>query len=517
MEQNKIENILPAPENQDPKSGGKKEKKGKPSFLNSRKLKHGSLATVITLIFVAVVVLVNVVFTTLTERFPLKLDLTENSTFHLTEDSISYLKELDVPVKITVLYDEKTLSGLGTEGKQITEIVNQYKQYGSKITVAYMDKDKNPEVIAQYSESYKGDLTSKMIVVEANDRIKALSSGDLISYQTNQSTGERRTISTAEQSMTSAIMAVTDADPKKITVLSTIDALGDMSGFTSMLSNNGYEVEEMNPNEGDWDPDTDVLVINSPEADYSKELIDRLDVFLDNDGQLGKHLIYVAAYNQKTTPNLDSFLEEYGLRVEEGYVMDSNQYNLAVISSNMFGVYATPANETFTKDMAKATLPVMVPLARPVTRLFEGKDNRTTESILATADTGYIVDSSITEDTTVQDVPKQACDVMARGYKLNYEGTTAHISSVLVVGSPLILHNTFLSSTSLNNADYMLNVINKITGKETGISILPKDLTTTTIDITAGQVRNLTILVMYAIPIAIMAVGVVIWFRRRHR
>ena len=70
---------------------GKKNAMNKPKFLSSRRFKHGTMATVITIVVVAVVVLVNVVAGLLLGLFPSSLDLTDNNRFQLGEESIEYV------------------------------------------------------------------------------------------------------------------------------------------------------------------------------------------------------------------------------------------------------------------------------------------------------------------------------------------------------------------------------------------------------------------------------------------
>ena len=73
---------------------------------NKRRLKYGSLATVITVGFLAALVLVNVIVSLLLERFPLDIDLTPDKRFALTEDSAAYIRDLSRDVSITVLAAE---------------------------------------------------------------------------------------------------------------------------------------------------------------------------------------------------------------------------------------------------------------------------------------------------------------------------------------------------------------------------------------------------------------------------
>ena len=75
-----------------------------------RKLKRGAYATVITCVFVAVVIVFNIVATVLAERFPLSLDLTASGDFTISEENADYVKGIsreDLEIEIVVCADEK--------------------------------------------------------------------------------------------------------------------------------------------------------------------------------------------------------------------------------------------------------------------------------------------------------------------------------------------------------------------------------------------------------------------------
>ena len=78
---------------------------------NRKKLKYGGLATAITVIFVAVVVLVNVVVTQLDKRFPnAKLDLTTANLYEISDETLDYIRNLDKDVDVAISSDEATFT-----------------------------------------------------------------------------------------------------------------------------------------------------------------------------------------------------------------------------------------------------------------------------------------------------------------------------------------------------------------------------------------------------------------------
>ena len=75
--------------------------KGIKAFLKSRKARHGSLAVVLVIAAVALVVVLNIVVGLLVERFPnLKMDLTSNSAYALSDDAEDFMSHLDKDVNM---------------------------------------------------------------------------------------------------------------------------------------------------------------------------------------------------------------------------------------------------------------------------------------------------------------------------------------------------------------------------------------------------------------------------------
>lgn len=487
---------------------------------SQKRFKYGTLATVITVVFVAIVVIINLVVSMLLERFPTKLDLTADKIFSLSDQSVDYLKGLEQDIEVTVLSDEASLTTAGTTAKQVVEIINRYAQYSDKIKISFVNPDRNPEVITRFNNLYKGDVSSKFVVLTSGDRIKALSVSELISsetsYSSDYSSTSTITKSTAEQAMTSALMYLTDANPMKATVLTT-DSLGDISALTSLLETNGYDIEEVDLLSGTIDAQSDLVILNSPSADLTETQVDKLAAYLDNGGKLGRNLVYLPVFGQKATPNLDALLAEWGIEVGSGYALDSNSNNMAMYG-NAYGIYTTIDNGDYVQDIQNPQLPVLALLSRPVNLLFtEASNGRTAQSLLATADTAIVIPEDAQQDLDTDSLPKQSVNIMAVGSKETYVGNESVKSNVMVFGSVYLMLSDLMESAQLNNGDYALSAINTMTGKTSSINIVAKDLTQSTLSITASQASVLQTVVMFLIPLAIIIVGIIVWLRRRNK
>ena len=130
-------------------------------------------------------ILVNVLVNVLVEKYPLKLDLTEDAKFEISEESISYLKTLNQDVNFTVLMAEKNFQTSSESLKMVSEILERYTQYTDKIHLRYVDPSTNPDVVNQYQANYSASLTEGDIVISNaadESKLRVVKIGNLFDY-----------------------------------------------------------------------------------------------------------------------------------------------------------------------------------------------------------------------------------------------------------------------------------------------------------------------------------------------
>ncbi|MGI5893615.1 MAG: Gldg family protein [Candidatus Merdivicinus sp.] len=486
--------------------------------VNKRRLKYGSLATAMAIGFVAVVVLVNIIVGMLVERFPMDIDLTEDNIFELTQPSIDYIKDLDAEVVVNVLWEEESFKNQNDYYRQAYEVIEKYEKYSDHITVRYIDLLSNPELQQKYP---KETLSTGQIIVECGDRYQLLTAYDLFNTQYDQQSGSTYiTSSAAEQAMTSAIMNVTDANPPTVAVLTGFGTT-DVSSLTDILSSNGYVVEEVDLMTGDIS-DYTMAILAAPTVDLSTNELDKLDAFLDNDGQFGKNLMYFASVNQPELPLLEEFLSEWGIVVGDGYLYETDTSKIYFNPSYTLQEYG---DETYTENLATTELPVLVPMSRPLSSAFGESgtsSNRSTTVLLKTYDSVVVVPSDAMGssdsnwDPNTDGVKDSYITAMA-GSRVKYDQTTALTSTVLAFGSVDMVHESFLSFAAINNGDFVLNAANYVCDKEEGISIVPKTVGTSSLGINQSQVNTIGALAQFVLPIIVLIIGATVWMRRRNK
>ena len=197
----------------------KPEKEKKP--FNKKKLKYGTVATVITVVFIAFVVFINLIAGVLTDRKDLKLDLTKEKYYEVSQDTIDYIQGIKTDVEIAVMAKESDFATSGTYMKMVLETLEKYEQHSDHIKINFYDVASNPDVVTKFSANYNGEISEGNIVVAAGDRVKVLTVNNLFNIQSDYYSGSSSVQSyKGEQELTSAIMSVTDANPQRVAFIS---------------------------------------------------------------------------------------------------------------------------------------------------------------------------------------------------------------------------------------------------------------------------------------------------------
>ena len=504
----------------DPAKAAEKAEKKKYS---RRKLKYGGAATAVTLIVIAVVVLVNVVLSMLSDRMNMSIDITPDGTFEISQETIDYLDTVTEPVDIVCMSDELTFSTSNyVYFKQAYEVLKKYTIYNKNINLTFVDMTKDPTYANRYSELYKGDISEYSIVVSTDKRIKVISIQDLYNVEMNYYTySQQITSSKAEQELTSAIMYVTDPDPLNAVVFKSETGGTSYDNVYDILASNGYNVSEINPLVDEIPEDTDIVCINAPLNDYDEDTVQKLYDFLDNDGNLGRTMIYIADTSQNSTSNIDALLAEWGIEIGEGVVGDSNTKNTSSSSNYVIGNFIDTADNEYAANVSDTTLPVLSYYSRPIKLLFDEKDNRLAKALVTTDDTAFVLTNEMQDalsngENVEPEYGSYATMAVGRKYVFNSDNETVY-SNVLVVGSALMLDEGITSMTYYNNGDYFVSALNTLTGKTNGISIVAKDLTAQTFDMDQNKYNICFAVFVIIIPLIVVVCGIVVYLRRRHK
>ena len=516
----------------------KPEKKKSPrkNPFKSKKFKHGGLSVLFTVIFIVAIVLVNVVFNLVLDRFDIKADLTDNAIFTLSEESEEYLKGVDKKIAFYVTADEDTLKASGDKlYLQVAEFLEKMTQLNGGFTLDYVNLLSDPD----FSKGYSETLSEGMIIVKngENDRYRILNMSDFLRYTLSDGKSYSYSeasyyvyyggmsvtgySSIAEEEILSAVMSVSMDNPTKI-AFSEGFGEGDSTILSGIAAKNAYEVTTVNIDKSEKiGEDIDVVVIYAPTSDYNVNAVNKIDEWLSNGGLYGKSLIYVAASTAVDTPNLDELLSEWGLSVGKGYVAQLDTDH-AFYSGEVIPLLQDLELNTESEYYKNMKLPdnssLMGWRLRPVYSLWDEKSNFTNTVIASTYGENCVVFPFDADINTWEpkDSDYGSYNAIVEASKVRYDGTTPYYSRIIAVGSDSIFMENFTGASNYSNAEVALSLFD--TNSEGGmekISVMEKSFTAETYQLDSGKQLGIGLTFAVIIPVIIIVIGIVVWVRRR--
>jgi len=467
----------------------------------SRTLKYGTNSIILIAVVVAIAVIINL----LVGMFSIRIDLTPNKLFSISDETVQILNELKKDVVIYGLFDEGKVEDSVYE--DVTEILSHYEK-NPHIKVEYIDPERNPGFINELDPENLKDIGNNDFVVKCGNKMKVLSYYDLFSTQFNQQTWSQDiTGIKAEQSFTGAIKYVTeDVTP----VVYFLEGHGERevdSEYTTVkeyLEMNNYEVKYLNLFTEEKVPeDAELIIVASPTKDLSSDEAYKFKKYLDDGGKA------VFMFDSlETNPQFDQFdkiLTDYGVSLNYDKVIENddsrrdptNPYAILLdIQSN--NIVPEGFNTIFTNS-------------RSINILKNQKEYITVTSLAKTSDkaVGEQIDKSKGEDNVGP--LDLAVAVEDKG--------GMEVSKILVIGN-----GTFISDDAINlygpysrnGLYFFLYSLNWLQDKKDEVIIAPKTYQTPILQISAKQASITGIAVVVVLPLLILGTGLFVYLRRRH-
>ncbi|MCL1789176.1 MAG: GldG family protein [Oscillospiraceae bacterium] len=507
-------------------------------FFDNKRFKYGSLSVVFTAIFIAGIILINLIAGLISERLDAALDLTPGQMFSIDRNTVKFLENMTDRVTITVCSTESDFtSGSPNTGEyynQTNEILKRFAGSSRNIALNYIDLMTNPDFAKKYDRLSGGSViiqsanTERHKILDANDYFNItyydMSSGNQISeeeYKMYDTLGMGGYVHAdisagAESAFLSAILSVTDVNPVHVGIMTGYGELKN-EHMEVLLERNAYSVQTIDLITGDIPAEIDFIIANSPSADYTADTISKLAAWLDNGGAFGKNLMFIAHQNAEI-PEIDSFLEEWGIGIERTYVMQSDTRYTAPVAGIDFPIqYYKPDRfgEKLNPDYR-----IFGELLRHTYQIYEAWQNIETTPVLSAYDGAVLV--TFEEFGEGGDVPEEtdAYSVGVMSSKTRYEELDIFSSRVIAFGGSYVFNPGFMEMRNANNAEYFISMMNEINGKnqsgEEVIMITPKSFSVATFQISAEQSKIIGLIFAVFMPLVIIATGVFIWIRRRH-
>ncbi len=474
----------------------------------SGSLRRVSVSAASLALVIAAAVLLNLICTSLTERYDLTLDLTANRLYELSDDTRQLLRDMEQTVDVTILAKEDEFREDAYYGKVYT-LLNKYSSLaGGHLKVAYIDPYTNPNVVSRFSDA-AASIQQGSVILSCGDRTRVLNASDFYTTETS-SAGSYASVTgfQGEQAFTSSIAAVTNEETPAAYILQG-HSESISSSLTALLTGAGFSANLLNLTEEKRIPDdAALLVISLPQADYTEDEVNRIDAFVKKGGDL---MVFDGTASPTSMPVLYSYLKEWGAAVQANMVLDAD-YNIDQPTDILGQLTDSDINRGLS---AKTDRTLVTPNAKSITaKLDASVTDRTIETLLESRSTSY---AKVLTDETEYDSYTRADGDAAGPFALatlsDYTGNDSG-GQVFVCTCALMMTDDLMGAASLLNRPFLSSVLGSMQPDRTVVSIAAKNLRAE--PLVMGSGTQLIVFVLLALlPLGLFAAGIAVFFRRR--
>ena len=144
--------------------------------MKNKNLKYGGTAVAFTAAFIAIVVVINVIFTALSSKFNWYTDLTSAGIYSISDEFKSVLDSLvadtdeNTSVNIVLMSEEDRFAASSTEAGYVYKTLKQVEAYCDKIHVKGINSVREKEEISRYQLTEYDTVYTNDVVFELADK-----------------------------------------------------------------------------------------------------------------------------------------------------------------------------------------------------------------------------------------------------------------------------------------------------------------------------------------------------------
>ncbi len=491
----------------------------KTSVFASRRFKYGSLSVALTVLLIVLIIIFNAAIYAVTYSFGWYLDLTGTQYYGITDASSDMLdKELTSDVKIKLFFcTEKDRILENEQSFYIYKCIESYqKKYPNNIKVEFLDINKHPEFVEKYTTQHGIDLYTYNIVMESNksSSVRVLTYDDFFVFDSDTQTvyafnGEAR--------FTSYIMSLCAEAPICYFVSghgeSITDGQGNKNALWELMTDAGFDNRLIDLKQASATlDDAKVIVINAPQFDFNPEEIDKIGKFMaDSEGNALIFLSPEVMVDEKKLTNFKDFLRQWGIKatgqLSDGINSLANTDGMAVMADYPIGGDGdfAPSLHRYMRQLdSQPNTIINKPLALECVWEGDAKGGREYDPVLYTHSSATLGNKS----------GQYAVAALVRNITYNND-TEQTFQSFMFVSSEGYTDGKYLNSNAYGNRDILYMIADTMGKEKVPVGIDMKVFTSEELAISTGAAYAWTVILVAAIPVAVMVTGGVICYRRR--
>lgn len=460
---------------------------------------------IVTIGVLAIVVVVNIFVSLLVKKVPIKLDMTSEKLYEISDSTKQMLKEYKTPVDIYFVAGTNYENSYKEFGN-ISEVLEKYGQYGKNVRYTSIDSEKNPTFGAKYIKENGATLGAGTIIVDGGEKYKVYSYDELYNISANQY-GQQYLVSMKAEQKINAALRYVSSDVELVAYVINGHNEKPLAGLEEKLAGEGYTVKYLNLSNEEVPDDATLVVIAAPTLDYTEAEIARLDAYFADGGKA-----FIAFdYESRSLGKLFDYLKSWGFELSDNIAVETSPDKTAKQLGVVLAEYGESEIVSALADNKRVT--GYFPYAKGIKILFEQNGAVKTEAVLTTGDSAYLSNDFETLSNTSGVTGKQ---VIAAVAEKNGE-TPDKNSAIYLSGTTTLLTvpENNVANYGLANYDFAGSVISYLSGNFEEYTIAPKYLSSGRLFIDGTVVFVIGGIFIILVPLAMLIAGIAVWLKRR--
>lgn len=502
--------------------------------MKSKKIKHGTASIIYTVVFIALLAVINVIFSALAQRYSLFVDMTDAGLWTLSEPTKEIVSDIDGDIKIIFCHEADYINS----NESLRYIYNTAKQFDEafdNISVENINIILEPQKVSQYRYTETTAINTTDIIVTAGGEFRVYSPD---AFFVVDSDGETVWAYNGEEIFTAAFLAVTAAETP-VAYFTTAHGESVDPEFINTLVKAGYDVKTIDLTKEDISPDARIIIINNPLFDFQGSVLGNLEVT----SEIKKIDEFLAGYGTlmvfkdpqtKKLPTLEEYLEEWGVVFGRERVKDFNN-SITNDGMTLVAQYTTAGTiaSSLHKSISGLTSPpkTIIKDACPiyVSGYYVGgtdDSGNSTNTYIYSGGTAYRELSAVfsasgdaklysDNEVTNSDGNYKLMTITREIKTVNNDTFTSY---VMAAGSVNFTASEYLQSDTYANKDIIYYALRMMGREKVPCDIEFKVYANTDIENMTTQQSNVwTVLLISVVPFVMLVTGAVVSIRRKYR
>lgn len=453
--------------------------------------KGGLLAAGVCIFAVLFVIGLNLVVQNLPSSIT-KFDTTEAGLHTISDETIAMLQE-DIQEDVQIYL----VASHGEEDDLVVDVLSRYEEHCDFIEVTQVDPADRPDFLGQYTND--DAVAENTLIIETDRRFRLIANGE---YNTT-------TRFMAEDYVNSALQYVTAETLPTVYCLTGHGEVVLPDTVASTIRLDGYVVEDLDlSNRSEMPEDIGMLLIYAPSSDLSKEEANLILSYLDNGGRL----LLLSAYDMPELPNLANIMENYGVAKVDGMVYEG----ATGTTIDSAPTYIVPQMQTVSKteSLINGVDNVLITHSHGIREVPEHRSSVLVYPLFVSSDSSY---SKLDPESDVQE--KEFEDIagphsLAVAIVEEFDDVETRI---VWVGTNEMLNELMDEFVLGGNSFAFLNAVSWLCSVEDVTALHVKTLTAHKLYMPTSTSSFYSVLMVGVIPLCFLAVGIVVWVRRKVR